>query len=244
MEETVQVLFDEGALVRDGAVKLTRSLNALKIPPTVQGILAARIDRLPSDAKDLLQTLAVIGREFPLSLIRAVVAKPDDELNRLLSDLQLGEFIYEQPAVGDTEYIFKHALTQEVAYNSVLIERRKQMHERCGEAHRDRSSRAAGRPSDANWRITTAAAATCAKAVEYLQLAAQQALQRSAYARSDRSTSRQRSSCSGACLTPANAPSRVSAAVALGPRCNRSRASAAPEVERGIPRTRFMPTDG
>ena len=50
------------------------------------------------------------------------------------SDLQLGEFIYEQPAVGDTEYIFKHALTQEVAYNSILIERRKQMHERTGQA--------------------------------------------------------------------------------------------------------------
>ena len=74
MEETVRVLFDEGALVHDGAaVKLTRSLNTLKIPPTVQGILAARIDRLPADAKDLLQALAVIGREFRLSLIRAVV---------------------------------------------------------------------------------------------------------------------------------------------------------------------------
>jgi predicted ATPase len=133
MEETVQVLLDEGALVRDGgALKLTKSLNALKIPPTVQGILAARIDRLPSDAKDLLQTLAVIGREFPISLIGAVVTKPDDELDRLLNDLQLGEFIYEQPAVGDTEYVFKHALTQEVAYSSVLMERRQQLHERTG----------------------------------------------------------------------------------------------------------------
>jgi predicted ATPase len=135
MEETVQVLFDEGALVRDGAaVMLTRSLNTLKIPPTVQGILAARIDRLPPDAKDLLQALAVIGREFSQSLIRAVVPKPDDELNRLLNDLQLGEFIYEQPAVGDVEYIFKHALTQEVSYNSLLLERRKAIHERVGEA--------------------------------------------------------------------------------------------------------------
>ena len=77
MEETVQVLLDEGALVRDGAtVKLTRPIGELKIPPTVQAILAARIDRLPPDAKDLLQTLAVIGREFPLSLIRAVVSNP------------------------------------------------------------------------------------------------------------------------------------------------------------------------
>src|SRR5271167_2476312 len=135
MEETVQVLFDEGALVRDGAVvMLTRSLNTLKIPPTVQGILAARIDRLPPDAKELLQALAVIGREFPQSLIRAVVPKPDDELKRMLNDLQLGEFIYEQPAVGDIEYVFKHALTQEVAYNSVLIERRQQLHERTAAA--------------------------------------------------------------------------------------------------------------
>ena len=133
MEESVQVMLDEGALVRDGAVlKLTKSLDALKIPPTVQGILAARIDRLPAEAKELLQTLAVIGREFSLSLIRAVAWKShdaDNKLDCLLDDLQLGEFIYEQPAVGDTEYVFKHALTQEVSYNSVLIGRRKLLHE-------------------------------------------------------------------------------------------------------------------
>jgi predicted ATPase len=135
MEETVQALLDEGALVREGAmVKLTRPVSELKIPPTVQGILAARIDRLAADTKELLQTLSVIGREFPMSLIRAVVPKSDDELNRLLGGLQIGEFIYEQPAVGDTEYIFKHALTQEVSHNSVLLERRKQLHERIGGA--------------------------------------------------------------------------------------------------------------
>jgi predicted ATPase len=134
MEETVQVLLDQGALVRNGVVKLTKPIGELKIPPTVQAILAARIDRLPSGAKDLLQNLAVIGREFPLSLIRAVVRRPDDELNRMMSELQLGEFIYEQPAVGEFEYVFKHALTQEVAYGSVLVERRKQLHEKIGAA--------------------------------------------------------------------------------------------------------------
>jgi class 3 adenylate cyclase/tetratricopeptide (TPR) repeat protein len=133
MEETVQVLLEEGALVRDGAaVKLTRPVSELKIPPTVQGILAARIDRLAPDTKELLQTLSVVGREFPMSLIRAVVPQSDDELNRMLGDLQLAEFIYEQPAVGDTQYIFKHALTQEVSHNSVLLERRRQLHERIG----------------------------------------------------------------------------------------------------------------
>ena len=128
------MLFDEGVLVRNGTIKLVKALAQLKIPPTVQAILAARIDRLPSDAKELLQTLAVIGREFPLSLIRAVVTKSDEELDRLLNDLQLGEFIYERPAVGDVEFMFKHALTQEVAYSSVLIERRKNLHERTGKA--------------------------------------------------------------------------------------------------------------
>jgi class 3 adenylate cyclase/tetratricopeptide (TPR) repeat protein len=131
MEETVQVLLDEGALVRDGgAAKLTRPVSELKIPPTVQGILAARIDRLAPDTKELLQTLSVVGREFPMSLIRAVVPKSEDELNRMLGDLQLAEFIYEQPAVGDTQFIFKHALTQEVSHNTVLLERRRQLHER------------------------------------------------------------------------------------------------------------------
>ena len=70
MEEMVQVLLDEGALVRNGAVKLTRPLSELKIPPTVQAILASRIDRLPPDEKELLQTLAVMGKEFPLGLVK------------------------------------------------------------------------------------------------------------------------------------------------------------------------------
>ena len=68
IEELVEALFDEGVLVRNGAVKVTRPLGQLKIPPTVQGILAARIDRLPAEAKELLQTLAVIGSEFPLTV--------------------------------------------------------------------------------------------------------------------------------------------------------------------------------
>ncbi len=134
MEETVQVLLDEGVLVRNGTVKLTRPLSELDIPPTVQVILASRIDRLPVDEKDLLQTLAVMGKEFPLGLIKKVTDKSDDELERMLGDLQLGEFIYEQPALPDTEYTFKHSLTLEVAYNSVLSDRRRALHERTAAA--------------------------------------------------------------------------------------------------------------
>ncbi len=134
MEETVEMLLDEGALVRNGSIKLVKPLEELKIPPTVQAILASRIDRLPPAEKDLLQTLAVIGREFALGLVHRVVGKSEDQLNRMLHALQLAEFIYEQPAAGDIEYTFKHALTQEVAYQSVLVERRKVLHEKIGAA--------------------------------------------------------------------------------------------------------------
>src|SRR5271168_5209435 len=134
MEETMEMLFDDGALVRNGSIKLVKPLAELKIPPTVQAILASRIDRLPLDEKSLLQTLAVIGREMALGLLKSVVSNSEDKLNRMLSELQLAEFIYEQPAPGDVAYTFKHALTQEVAYNSVLLERRKLLHGQIGAA--------------------------------------------------------------------------------------------------------------
>ncbi|MGZ6240996.1 MAG: adenylate/guanylate cyclase domain-containing protein [Candidatus Binataceae bacterium] len=180
MEETVQVLLDEGSLVRNVTVKLTKPLAELKIPPTVQAILAARIDRLPSDAKDLLQTLSVIGREFPLSLISAVVRKSDAEINRLLKDLQQSEFIYEQPAVGDTEYVFKHALTQEVAYNALLVEQRKLLHERAGEVL---ESMFAGQLDDHLYELARqySRSDNLTKAVEYLGRAGQLATQHSAH---------------------------------------------------------------
>jgi class 3 adenylate cyclase/tetratricopeptide (TPR) repeat protein len=134
MEETVLVLLDEGALVRNGVVKLTKPLSQLKIAPTVQAILAARIDRLAPDHKDLLQTLAVIGKEFKLGLVRKVAAKSGPDLEPILSELQLSEFIYEQPQIGDIGYTFKHALTHDVAYNSVLNERRRVLHGQVGAA--------------------------------------------------------------------------------------------------------------
>jgi class 3 adenylate cyclase len=109
IEEIVQSLFDEGALVRNGMVKLTPSLSQLRLPITVQGLLASRIDRQPSAQKHLLQTLAVMGRESPLGLIRQIVSTTDTELTRMLSDLQSAEFIYEQLTATGVDYVFKHA---------------------------------------------------------------------------------------------------------------------------------------
>jgi predicted ATPase len=181
MEEIVQALFEDGVLLRNGTMKLAKSMNAVKVPATVQAVLAARIDRLAAEEKELLQTLAVLGREFALELLKRVTLKPGDDLNRMLGELQLAEFIYEQPATGDLEYAFKHALTQEVAYNSLLFERRKRLHEVAGmaleslfaeqlEDHLDELAHHYSRSKNVE------------KAIEYLGRAGQQALQRSAYA--------------------------------------------------------------
>jgi len=147
MEEIVQALFEDGVLQRNGMVKLAKAMNAVKVPATVQGVIASRIDRLPAEQKELVQTLAVLGREFTLALVRRVTLRPDADLNRMLGELQLAEFIYEQSATGDVEYIFKHALTQEVAYNALLFERRKPMHERAGEALESMFAEQLGGPS-------------------------------------------------------------------------------------------------
>ena len=181
MEETVQVLLDEGALVRDGlGARLTRPLGELKIPPTVQAILAARIDRLRPNEKDLLQTLAVIGNEFQLSLAREVTGKTGDELNSVLAELQLAEFIYEQPAAGDIEYTFKHALTHDVAYNSLLGERRKLLHEHIGQAIETRFAKSL---EDHVSKLAHhySRSANKRKAVQFLGRAGKQAAERSAY---------------------------------------------------------------
>jgi tetratricopeptide (TPR) repeat protein len=134
IEEIVQALFEQGALLRNGSVKLAKSLSSIEIPPTVQGVLASRIDRLSPDEKDLLGTLAVIGKEFSLELVRKTTSKSDDSLLRMLTDLQAAEFIYEQPAFPNVTYVFKHALSQQVAYSSALQERRKVLHARIGRA--------------------------------------------------------------------------------------------------------------
>jgi tetratricopeptide (TPR) repeat protein len=134
MEETVQMLLDEGALARNGGIKLIQPLRSLRIPATVQAILSSRIDRLAPAEKELLQTLAVIGMEQSLDMVRGVTRKSDEQLEPILSSLQLGEFVYEQPSTGRIEYTFKHARTQEVAYNSLLTVRRRQLHDQTARA--------------------------------------------------------------------------------------------------------------
>jgi class 3 adenylate cyclase/predicted ATPase len=179
IEEIVQDLREQG-LLPVGAHGRAPLPTDLHIPTTVQGVLAARIDRLAPEEKALLQQLAVIGREFPVSLIKQVIAQPEDDLYRLLSSLQHKEFLYEQPAFPESEYLFKHALTQEVAYNSVLIERRKALHEQTAQAIEQLfHDRLAEHYAELAHHYSRSG--NTEKAIEYLQKAGQQAVQRSAY---------------------------------------------------------------
>ena len=113
-----------------GAYRLAKVLTDIQVPPTVQAILAARIDRLSPEDKRLLQSAAVIGKDVPFALLAAIADEREEELRRGLAHLQAAEFLYEVSLFPDLEYTFKHALTHEVAYGSLLHERRRALHAR------------------------------------------------------------------------------------------------------------------
>jgi class 3 adenylate cyclase/tetratricopeptide (TPR) repeat protein len=135
LEECVRALVETEVLSGErGAYRLQRELPGIQVPATVQAVLAARIDRLPPDEKQLLQTAAVIGLEVPLPLLQALVELPEETLQQRLGHLQTAEFLYATCAFPEPCYAFKHALTHEVVYGSVLHERRRALHGRILEA--------------------------------------------------------------------------------------------------------------
>ena len=129
LEETVRTLVETKALEGSlGEYRIIRPVETIEVPATVQIILAARIDRLSTDDKHLLQVAAAVGRHVPFSLLRAIVDLSDEVLRKSLYRLQAAEFVYETGLFPDLEYSFKHALTQDVAYSSMLHEQRRELH--------------------------------------------------------------------------------------------------------------------
>jgi tetratricopeptide (TPR) repeat protein len=135
LEEAVRALVETKALTGErGAYRLVRPVESLQIPATVQAILAARIDRLPVEEKQLLQTASVIGKDVPVAILSAIAELPEPTLRLALGHLHEAEFLYETSLFPDLEYTFKHALTHEVAYGSLLQERRRTLHTRIVQA--------------------------------------------------------------------------------------------------------------
>jgi class 3 adenylate cyclase/tetratricopeptide (TPR) repeat protein len=131
LEESVRTLIEMRVLEGEmGAYRLSTPVEATHVPATVQAVVAARIDRLPTAVKQLLQSAAVIGKDVAVSLLEAVADQPTDDIRRGLTQLQASEFLYETSLFPEIEYTFKHALTLEVAYQSLLRERRRVLHAR------------------------------------------------------------------------------------------------------------------
>jgi class 3 adenylate cyclase/tetratricopeptide (TPR) repeat protein len=181
LEESVRTLVEAGALAGErGAYRLSRPADRTAVPATVQAVLAARIDRLAPEDKRLLQSGAVIGKDVPYPLLQAIAGLGEDDLREGLSRLQTAEFVYETSLFPDLEYTFKHALTHEVAYGSLLQQRRRALHARIVEVlealYLDRQAEQVERLAHHAVR-----GEMWAKAVLYSRLAGEKAGARSAY---------------------------------------------------------------
>jgi class 3 adenylate cyclase/predicted ATPase len=135
LEESVRSLVEIGVVVGEpGAYRLAQALPTIQVPATVQAVLAARIDRLPAEEKQLLQAAAVIGSEVPLPLLQAIAELPEAALHRGLTHLQAAELLYETRLFPERAYTFKHDLTQQVAYQSLLASTRQRYHAKLAQA--------------------------------------------------------------------------------------------------------------
>jgi tetratricopeptide (TPR) repeat protein len=134
MEELTHTLLENGSIQRKvDQYVLSRQASDIQIPVTIQGIIAARMDRLEDNLKRTMQVASVIGRDFAFRILQNITGMRE-ELKSYLLNLQGLEFVYEKRLFPELEYIFKHALIQEVAYNSLLHKRRRELHEKIGKA--------------------------------------------------------------------------------------------------------------
>jgi len=181
LEESIRTLVETKVLTGErGIRRLAKPLSSIQVPATVQAILAARIDRLSAEDKRLLQSAAVIGKDISFSLLQAIAGLSEAELSGGVAHLQTAEFLYETSLFPELEYTFKHALTQEVAYGSLLHEKRRALHARIVEAietlHADRLANEVERLAHHAFR-----GELWEKAVVYFRQAGSKAAMHSAY---------------------------------------------------------------
>jgi tetratricopeptide (TPR) repeat protein len=175
IEELIRSLKDLKIIeIEDNKYRIAKDLREVTIPSTVQDVIMARVDSLPEGVKRLLQTVSAVGREFSYELIKRVTDLSEQELLSQLSVLKDSELLYERGIYPQSTYMFKHTLTQEVAYNGVLLKRRKEIHEEIGKAiealYPDRL--------EEHYELLAyhyARSASTDKAVQYLDLANQKA---------------------------------------------------------------------
>jgi predicted ATPase len=209
------------------------------VPETVHAVLAARMDRLPPEAKRLLQTAAVIGTEVPFALLQAIAEQPEEALHSSLTHLQTTEFLYEKCLLPELTYTFKHALTQEVAYESLLTTRRQALHAAAGQAL---ETLHAPRLEDAYERLAYHYARTddVAKAMAYLTLAAKKAARNSAHVEAIAHLTQGLELLQTLHATPERSQQELALYIALGASLIATKGTAAPEVEQVYARARQL----
>jgi class 3 adenylate cyclase/tetratricopeptide (TPR) repeat protein len=181
LEESVRTLLETNGLVGEfGAYRLGQPVDALQIPARVQAVLAARIDRLRPDDKRLLQAAAVLGQDVPVVLLEAIADIRDDSFRASLARLRAGEFLRETMLFPSVEYTFTHALTHDVAYSSLLSERRRALHLGILDALEGPSADPATRDVERLARHALGGEAW-RKAATYLRQAGRRAAEQSAY---------------------------------------------------------------
>ncbi|MCH9051834.1 MAG: AAA family ATPase [Proteobacteria bacterium] len=240
LEESVRTLVESGVLAGEpGAYRLAGDVEAIVVPATVQGVLAARVDRLMVEDKRLLQMAAVIGKDVPYRLLAAIADGPEDDLQRGLADLRTAEFLYETRLFPDREYTFKHALTHEVVYRSILQDRRRALHRRIAEAI---ESVFADRLSEQVERLAHhyTEAGLADQAVDYWQEAGRRAVERSANVEAVGHLTKGLELIKRLPETPERAKRELGLHLTLGPALMAVKGFAAPEVEQAYLRARTL----
>jgi predicted ATPase len=227
LEELTRAVIEQGALPTD-----------VVIPDTIQGVLSARIDRLPEAHKRLLQTASVLGREFSPRLLQALWEETTP-LEALLIDLKQLEFLYARARGEESVYVFKHALTQDVTYDSLLTTRRQRLHAAAGHALEQLyPDRLVERCEELAHHYTEAGLTE--QAVPYWQQAGQRASERSAHVEAIAHHRQGLALLETLPETPERTQREVDMLIALGASLIATKSAAAPEVEQTYLRAQHL----
>jgi class 3 adenylate cyclase/predicted ATPase len=239
LEESVRTLVETRVLVGEpGAYRLAQAVPTIQVPATVQAVLAARIDRLPPEEKQLLQAAAVIGIDVPLPLLQAVAEVSEAAVHRGLAHLQAAEFLYETRLFPERAYTFKHALTQQVAYQSLLTSTRQRYHQQLAQALAARPETVETQPELLAHHFTEAGLAE--QAVGYWQRAGERSTARSAYVEAVAHLTKGLEALQTLPDTPERARRELDMQITLGQALQITQSLAAPEVGHAYARAREL----
>jgi predicted ATPase len=239
VEELVRALQAHGLLTVQNTIYEIAPTARMTLPASIQGLIQARLDRLPAAEKHLLQMAAVIGPEVPFPLLHAGMGGPEDALHRGLAHLQALEFLYETRTVPVPTYTFTHALVQEAAYQALLPSTRQAYHQQIAQVLEEQfAEMVEAQPEVLAQHYTTAGRS--AKAIPYWQQAGARAIERSAHVEAMSHLTKGVEVLTSLLDTPERAQQEINIQLALGPVLMATKGYTALEVEKAYARAREL----